>query len=154
MTPQSRFKGIIKRTELVVLALCAAVAVSLYIVGPAFAQEYDPWQSYLDSNVAGINITVTPGACGTGTIVLQWATLSQVDGYRLARDNSDVIYTGGAPTYTDTGLAAGSTHRYYLNAFKGYTTANTAKMVTATAPGICQTSGSALTNTAVCVKSE
>lgn len=65
---------------------------------------------------AGDFINATPGACGTGTISVDWNNESGSTYYEIERDGGAPISTGGSSSYTHSGLAAGSSHSYRARA--------------------------------------
>lgn len=79
--------------------------------------------------------TATPGACESGTIHLSWNAVSGANGYNL-KHGSSVDYAGPATSRSVSGLTAGTSYTFELNAFSN-TGQSSYVTATAVAPGAC-----------------
>ncbi|MBP9757128.1 MAG: hypothetical protein KBD06_00850 [Candidatus Pacebacteria bacterium] len=155
--------SIIRRTEVVILTICVVMTAMLYATNIAGAEgtmigsaitttgTVGGALSTTDTNVQGavqttvtqvlpaVEITATPDLCDSGSINLAWNAVANADGYRLFRDSTgNAIYEGTRRSHVDSGLANGSNHMYYIQAFRsGFTSSNDSLM--AMAPIACPT---------------
>lgn len=90
--------------------------------------------------------TATPSSCGTGTISLNWAAVSGATSYQV-QDGGSQIYSGGATSYSHTGLAAGSGHSYTVRATNSNGSSSWTSARVVNAPSACA-SASTITATA------
>ncbi|WP_217593161.1 glycoside hydrolase family 9 protein [Cohnella sp. GbtcB17] len=78
---------------------------------------------------------LTATATSSTSISLGWTAVTGATGYQIEIDGSPTYVSTTGATYTHSGLAAGSTHKYRVRAVNAAGTSGWTALVTATTPG-------------------